>query len=187
MKRPWLFFQIIFLFSSFSFSEDFKQVKVVNGFDSTCDNHNESQINNNRPIAINVLEVKKQSSSTLLKLELVFVKCEKNQWKASNQQNFSYDYADSVGQKINETVSFAKFKINILGKNETSIFSSDLGSDPQSKNTLDIKISNKDLIKENKKDLHQSIELSISAEKTRKNAADIEISTVNWGKIKLNL
>lgn len=187
MKQTWIYFQIIFLFSIFVFSEEYKQVKVLNGFDSSCDKQNESQINNNRPIAINVLDVKKQSSSTMLKLELVFVKCEKNKWTASNQQNFSYEYTDSLGQKINESVSFSKYELQIIGKNEVNIFSSNLKSNSDNKFTFNIKVPTKDSIADNQKEAPRFVELYLKAEKTRQNAADIEPSTVNWGKIKISI
>lgn len=187
MKKILLSICSFLLFPQLSLSEEFKQVKVLNGFDSTCEQQNELQINNNRPIAINVLEKKKQGSSVQLKMELTFVKCEKNQWQSSTQQVFSFQYTDSVGQKINETISFSKFTVNILGKNDSVVYSNALSSEQNNKFIFTAKIPAKEFISGNKKDSSRFVELYITGEKSRKNAADIEPSNVNWGKIKISI
>lgn len=188
MKSSLLYMFFVFLFSgSLVLGEEYQHIKVINGFDSSCDSSNETQINNNRPIAINILENKKIGSSIHLKLEMIFLKCEKNRWVPSNQQLFKYQYMDSIGQKIEETIAFSKYNISILGKNEANLFSSSLSSEAQSKNIFSVRIPTKNLISEDKKNPHPFVELILNAEKNRKNAADIDISTVHWGKIKIAL
>lgn len=180
--------RVLFLFiSALAFgAEEFQQVKVLNGFEASCDKVNEEQVNNNRPVGFNVLESKKQGSSYLVKLELIFLKCDKNKWQASSQQSFNYQYTDTLGQKIEESLSFSKYKLDVLGKNESVIYSSDLRIEGQSKYILNLKINSRDVKSENSKSGKKFVEISLSAEKTRKNVADIEPTAVNWGKLNLS-
>jgi len=181
-----LSFLILLLFTlSFSFAQlEKQQVRVINGFEASCDSGNEALVNNNRPIIINILDSKKIGASYSLKLELIFVKCEKNKWQPSAQQDFRYLYTDSIGQKLEETLLFSKFKFEVFGKNEALIYSSELPVEGKSKHILSIKINSRDAKSDRGNSNKKYIEVSLSADKTRQNAADIEPSLVNWGKLK---
>lgn len=175
------------IFSCVAFSQDekvsspaFTHVKVFDGFEASCESHNEDLVNSQRPIHYKMISSSRNGTKITAIFEITYLTCNKNIWKINNSNSLNYKFKDSVGQVLPENIKFQKEKILIKDKDLKTINTILIPEDSKKPLKITIKIDTKDLPKE-PKNTEKFVDLIMTAEKIKKNPADYEVSEVNWG------
>lgn len=170
---------------------NWSSVKIVGGSPVEC-SENSSKVAllaGNQPINLSVLKSEKNQSTTTVEFEVQFMECRANKWAPMSQVKNDYirNFKDDIGQSLSEKINYTNYRAHVLDSNGQIIQTISFNSNEiKSKFSFKVKINRRDIsIDDTTKTKY--VEVSLVADRTRKNPADYFFDEVNWGRYQVNL
>lgn len=163
-------------------------VKVIGGFGAECSESSPANTNFLQPLIFTMLDSKKSGPVTNAEFEVQFVECDKNKWsKLKNiKTEFTQDITDEIKQNFKEKTTYSKFRIEIKNAKGEIVKTIPFSSGTKGRFTFKIKFNSLDFIKDEETKT-KFVDVFITADRSRQNAADRYFEEVNWGRVRIPL
>ncbi len=163
-------------------------VKVIGGFGAECSESSPANTNYLQPLIFSMLDSKKSGSVTNAEFEVQFVECDKNKWsKLKNiKTEFTQDITDEIKQNFKEKTTYSKFRIEIKNAKGETVKTIPFSSGTKGRFTFKVKFNSLDFIKDEETKT-KFVDVFITADRSRQNAADRYFEEVNWGRVRIPL
>lgn len=169
-------------------SEELTNVKVIGGFGAECSESSPANTNYLQPIIFTMLESSKSASVTSAEFEVQFVECAKNKWsKLKNiKTEFSQDITDEIKQSFKEKTSYSGFRVEIKNAKGEIVKTIPFSSGTKGRFTFKVKFNSLDFVKDEETKT-KFVDVFVTADRSRQNAADRYFEKINWGRVRLPL
>jgi hypothetical protein len=168
--------------------EELTNVKVIGGFGAECSESSPANTSYLQPLIFSMLNSKKSGTVTAAELEVQFVECNKNKWtKLKNiKTEFTQDITDEIKQNFKEKTVYSKFRIEIKNAKGDIVKTLPFSSGTKGRFTFNIKFNSLDFLKDEETKT-KFVDVFITADRSRQNAADRYFEEVNWGRVRISL